>query len=461
MPLVPNHEPVVMTAPIAEAPATPVASPTPSRAPARPAPAPTLARELADLRDPAWLTAPREQAGRLRARGRVHRDTQGLWLLLSHADCRAVMQSAHLSRDPRHHAAYAKQRPFIAGSALEQAAERFMLFNDAPVHTRLRRVVAAAFTPAATRQLREQVAASARALAATLPDDGTPFDFMRGFAQVLPIRVICDLLGIEASDFDQTKAWSDAASCVVEPLATRAERTEGAQAIAALTTFLTAQVARRRARPGDTVLDRMIAAQRAEPAFDDDELLANLILMFLAGHETTTNLLGNGLLALLNHPGQLALLRRERALLPTAVEEMLRYESPTNMVARITREPWTLGDITVPAGEALYCLVGAANHDPAVFDAPERFDIRRDPNPQLSFGGGVHYCVGAPLARLEAEVALEALLDRFAVLQRCDEAVRWRPMINLRGLQGLRLRGHQFENAKPSDTATQGLPLFT
>lgn len=404
-------------------------------------PVPTLARELADLRDPAWLTAPREQARRLRQGGRVHRDTQGLWLLLGHADCRAVMQSAHLSRDPRLHSSYAQRRPFVAGSALEQAAERFMIFNDAPVHTRLRRVVSAAFTPAATRQMREQVAVTVRDLVQALPADGTPFDFMRGFAQLLPIRVICDLLGTEAGDFEQAKAWSDAAACVVEPLADRAARTAGAQAVAELTDYLRAQVAKRRARPGDTVLDRMIAAQRDDPAFNDDELLANLILLFIAGHETTTNLLGNGLLSLLSHPQQMALLREERSLLPQAVEEMLRYESPANMVARITTAPWTIGDITVPAGEALYCLVGAANHDPAVFADPDRFDIRRDPNPQLSFGGGVHYCVGAPLARMEAELAFDALLDRFATLARVDTSLPWRPMINLRGLEALRLQG--------------------
>lgn len=405
-----------------------------------PLPLPTLARAVADLRDPAWLTHPRDQARRLRAQGRVHRDTLGLWLLLGHADCRAAMQSSRLSRDPRAGTSYASQRPFGAGSALERAAERFMIFNDPPVHTRLRRIVAAAFTPASTRDLRASVAATMQSLLDGLPGDA-PFDFMRQVAQLLPIRVICDLLGIDAGDFDQAKAWSDAAVCVVEPLATRGARAQGAQAVAELTAFLSAQVARRRARPGDTVIDRMIAAQRDDPAFDDDELLANLILMFIAGHETTTNLLGNGLLALLRHPEQLALLRREPALLPSAVEEMLRYESPTNMVARTTLEPWTIDDLTVPPGEVLYCMIGAANHDPAVFEQPERFDITRHPNPQLSFGGGVHYCVGAPLARLEAEVAFEALLRRFPSLVLVDEAPTWRPMINLRGLQSLHVRG--------------------
>ncbi|MBL8325712.1 MAG: cytochrome P450 [Rubrivivax sp.] len=434
-----------MTAALDAAPAHAMPAPP---APAAPKPpAPTLAREVADLREPLWLTHPREQARRLRERGRVHRDTTGLWLLLGHADCRAVMQSSHLSRDPRLSTAYAALRPFGAGSALEHAAERFMLFNDPPVHTRLRRVVAAAFTPAAIRQWRDAVAATTRALLAALPVD-EPFDFMRGFAQVLPIRVICDLLGVDEGDFDQAKAWSDAAACVVEPLATRAARAEGARAVAELTEFLRGQVARRRLQPCDSVLDRMIAAQRDDPRFDDDELLANLILLFIAGHETTTNLLGNGLFTLLGHQEQLARLRREPGLMPQAIDEMLRYESPINMVARIAREPWEIDDLTVPAGEVLYCMIGAANHDPAVFDDPGRFDVGRTPNPQLSFGGGVHYCVGAPLARLEAEVAFEALLRRFTTLELVDDAQgaaftqpRWRPMINLRGLQALWLRG--------------------
>lgn len=401
---------------------------------------PTLARQPADLRDPAWLVAPRDQARRLRAQGRVHRDLQGLWLLLNHADCRAVMQSSQLSRDPRRWTGYGPMRPFGAGSALEQAAERFMLFNDPPVHTRMRRVVSAAFTPAATRPMREAVEASAQALVDALPAT-EPFDFMRQFAQLLPIRVICDLLGVDAGDFDQAKAWSDAAACVVEPLATRDERAAGARAVEALGAYLREQVARRRAQPGRTVLDLMIAAQAEDPRFDDDELMANLILLFIAGHETTTNLLGNGLLALLNHPEQLARLRAEPALMSQAVEEMLRYESPINMIARITVEPWTLGDLTVPAGEMMYCMIGAANHDPAVFGDPYRFDIGRTANPQLAFGGGVHYCVGAPVARLEAEVAFTALLRRFPTLTLVDAAPQWRPMINLRGLQSLHVRG--------------------
>lgn len=405
---------------------------------APPAPGPV------DLADPGWLRHPREMARQLHARGRVHRGSRGLWLLTGHAECRAVMQSAHLSRDPRRASSWAATRPFGAGSALEQAAERFMLFNDPPVHARLRRVVSAAFTPAAVRGLRASIASACDQLLGSLPDD-QPFDFMRSFAQTLPVRVICDLLGLDSGDLEQAKAWSDAIACVVEPLASRAERAAAAQAVEALCARLREQVAHRRASPGGTVLDLMIQAQAqaqvqdGRPGLDDDELLANLVLLFIAGHETTTNLLGNGLLALLEHPAQMARLRADLALLPGAVEEMLRWESPVNMVARITLGDWSLGGLELPAGEVLYCMVGAAHQDPSVFDEPERFDIARRHNPQLAFGGGVHYCVGAPLARLEAEVAFAAVLRRWPALRGLDPAPRWRAAINVRGLQSLRV----------------------
>ena len=412
--------------------------------------APILASETADLRDPAWLTHPREHAQRLREHGRVHRDTSGLWLLLGHADCRAVMQSSQLSRDPRAASSYDRVRPFIADSPLERAAERFMLFNDPPLHTRLRRVVGAAFTPAATRTLTQGIAATCQSLLDALPADA-PFDFMQRFAQQLPIRVIGDMLGIEGGEPAQVKAWSDSIALVVEPTARRSQREAAGRCTAELTELLRAQVARRRAKPGDSLLDVMIAAQREDAQFDDDSLLANLILLFIAGHETTTNLLGNGLLALLNHPAQMALLRQEPQWMSSAVEEMLRYESPTNMVARITREPWSLGELCLPAGEVLYAMVGAANHDPDVFDQPQHFDIRRSHNPQLAFGGGVHYCVGAPLARLEASLAFEALLRRFPRLEMAQaQPPRWRPMINLRGLEALWVSGGSAQTQEPA-----------
>ena len=402
--------------------------------------APDLAPQIADMRDPLFLTDPRRLYQRLREQGRVHRDSVGLWLLLGHADCRAAMQSSHLSRDPRNWKHYATVRPYMAESALEKTVERFMIFNDAPFHTRLRTLMSAAFTPAATRALTVAIDAASNALLDRLPAS-EPFDFMRQFAQILPVRVISDMLGIETGDLDQTKAWSEAISMVVEPVAARGLREHSNRATIEMTGYLRAELARRRAHPSDALLDVLIEGQRDDPSLSDDDLLANLMLLFLAGHETTTNLLGNGLLALLRHPEQMQMLRLDPSLLPLAIEEMLRFESPANVVARVTREPWRIGELEIPAGELLYCMTGAANHDPEVFARPEVFDIRRSPNPHLSFGGGVHYCIGAPLARLEAQVAFGALLRRFESLSLADEAVCWRPLVNLRGLQALTVKG--------------------
>ncbi len=401
--------------------------------------APTaLSTTPVDLRNPLFVSDPHEAYEALRARGAVHRDTMGLWLLVKHADCKAVMQDTKISRDPRQWKNYAAIRPYLAESALEKTVERFMLFNDAPMHTRVRRLVSAAFTPAAMRLMEQQVRTTAVAMVAALPHD-RPFDLLADFAQVFPIRVIADMLGLAPDDLAQTRKWSEAISLVVEPAATRSLKEKSNQAAMEMTEYLRDQVARRRKLRGNTVLDMLLAAQDESGDLADDELIANLMLMFMAGHETTTNLLGNGMLTLLRHPDQLARLRAHPELMPSAVEEMLRFESPANVVARITRAPLRISGVDIPAGELLYCLTGAANRDPTVFTNPQQFDIGRTPNPHLSFGGGVHYCIGAPLARLEAAVAFEALLARFSHLQLDQPQVQWRTLINLRGLTALPL----------------------
>lgn len=288
------------------------------------------------------------------------------------------------------------------------------------------------------RLIEQQVRATARAMVAALPHD-RPFDLLTDFAQVFPIRVIADMLGLAPDDLAQTRAWSEAISLVVEPAATRSLKDRSNQAAMEMTEYLRDQVARRRKLRGNTVLDMLLAAQDASGDLADDDLIANLMLMFMAGHETPTNLLGNGMLTLLRHPDQLARLRAHPALILSAVEEMLRFESPANVVARITRTPLCISGVDIPAGELLYCLTGAANRDPEVFANPQQFDIGRTPNLHLSFGGGVHYCIGAPLARLEAAVAFEALLAQFSHLQLDQPQVQWRTLINLRGLTALPL----------------------
>ncbi len=220
----------------------------------------------------------------------------------------------------------------------------------------------------------------------------------------------------------------------------RAELEAAGRAAVEMADYLRAHVARHRAAGRRDDLLGVLVAAHDDGAMSDDELLGNLILVFVAGHETTTNLIGNGMLTLLHHPGELARLRADPSLGETAVNEMLRFEGSVNFLGRHPLEPYRIGDATVEPGETIFFMLGAANRDPAAFADPERFDVGRTPNHQLGFGAGIHHCIGAPLARLEARIAFERLLARYPHLEAVDEAPRWRRLINLRGLEALHLR---------------------
>ena len=396
-----------------------------------------------DMRDPAWRDDPHPLLHELRERAQVARDVLGIWLVGRHGDVNAGLRSAHLSREPWRSPAYRQLRPFIADSPMERMVEQWMLFNDPPKHTRLRRLANHAFRPPVIDAMRERIEVVTDELIDALPVDG-PFDLMAGFAQQLPVRVICDILGLPAEDLATTKAWSDALAMVVEPVRRRADLEAAGRAAQEMADYLRAHVARHRGQGRrDDLLGALVAAHDDGNALSDDELLGNLVLLFIAGHETTTNLIGNGMLTLLRHPGELARLRAEPGLIETAVQEMLRYEGSVNFVARHPAVPYRIGDATIEPGETIFFMLGAANRDPAVFNDPERFDIGRSPNAQLGFGAGIHYCIGAPLARLEAQIALGRLLARFPSLGLVDAQPRWRRLINLRGLEALRLHGER------------------
>ncbi len=402
-------------------------------------PAPATGR--IDMRDPAFRHDPHPVLRSLRERGRVEQDVVGIWLVPGHADCSAGLRDHHLSREVWRMPGYAQLRPFIADSTLERTTERWMLFNDPPTHTRLRRLVQGAFKPSVVQALRARIAAITDELLATLPQQGE-FDLMGTLAQQLPVRVICDILGLPPEDFGQTKQWSDTLALIVEPVFRRSERIAADQAAVEMVAYLREHVARHRAsgERGD-VLGQLIAAHDAgDETLSEDELLGNLILLFIAGHETTTNLIGNGMLVLLRHPQELARLRADPSLMPRAVDEMLRFEPSVGMVGRHTVVPYTVGDTVIPAEQVVFFMHAAANRDPAVFAEPDRFDIGRSPNPHLTFGAGIHYCVGAPLARIEAEEAFSRVLRRYPALALVDAQPPWRKLINLRGLERLALR---------------------
>jgi cytochrome P450 len=225
----------------------------------------------------------------------------------------------------------------------------------------------------------------------------------------------------------------------MEPTARRAERHAANEAALDLMEYLRTQVAARRVRREGDVIGMLVAAEDGDE-LTEEELVAQLVLLFIAGHETTTHLIGNGALLLCRNPSELERLRSNPALIPSAIEEMLRCEAPANTIARVANEDIAVGGKVIPAGQVVLCMAGAANRDPAVFPDPDRFDVSRSPNPHLSFGGGPHFCLGAPLARLEGQIAFGRLLARTCSITAVEAGVRWRDLVNLRGLESLPLR---------------------
>jgi pimeloyl-[acyl-carrier protein] synthase len=392
-----------------------------------------------DARDPAYIENPYPFFERMREAGPMHRDSLGIAWVTRYADVKALLlDKQRISRDPRNWQLYTQIRPYMAGSVLERTLEQWLLSLDPPAHTRLRALVQKAFTASAALALRERIEAVTNDLIDGLR--GKPrFDLMATFAEPLPVRVICDLLGLPAEDYATTKVWSDLLVWILEPSAPWTMRQQADRACTEMLAYLEGQVAAARAAPRDNLLHELIVAQEEHERLSESELLANLVLLFLAGHETTTNLIGNGLLALLRNPDQLARLRADPVLIETAVDELLRYDGPVNLLPRVTAQEIEIGGKTVKKGELLHLVVGAAHRDPTVFSDPARLDITRTPNPHLAFGAGLHYCVGAPLARIEAAVALRALLQAFASIEVAEGGVEWRTLTTLRGLQRFEL----------------------
>jgi pimeloyl-[acyl-carrier protein] synthase len=392
-----------------------------------------------DTRDPAYIEDPYPFFERVRAAGPIHRDSLGIWWVTGFADVKGLLlDKQRISRDPRNWQLYPQIRPYLADTVLERTVEQWLLTLDPPAHTRLRALVQKAFTASAAAALRARVEAVADELIDGLRGQSR-FDLMAGFAQPLPVRVICDLLGLPAADYASTKAWSDLLVWVLEPSAPWAKKHEANRACSEMLEYLRAQVAAARTAPRDDLLHQLIEAQEMHERLTEDELLANLVLLFLAGHETTTNLIGNGLLALLRHPAQLARLREDPSQVETAIEELLRYDGPVTLLPRVVAQPIEIAAQTLRPGELLHLVMGAAHRDPAVFADPGRLDVTRSPNPHLAFGAGLHYCVGAPLARIEAAVALRTLLRTFPSLAVAAGGAKWRTLTTLRGLETLEL----------------------
>jgi len=387
--------------------------------------------------DPAYRRDPYPTLAHLRARDPVHKTPFG-WIVTRHADVVRLNRDPRCGRDTRTLRGGGLAARAAGHPGLVEMLATFMLHLDPPEHTRIRKVMAYAFTPRAIEQMEVSVTAVAQGLLAKLPERGE-IELLADLARPLPVTVIGDLMQVPREDFPRLAQWSDAIAEQIEVTATPAHTPAPSGAYSAFTAYLADFGEARRPAPGTGLIDRLSHAERETAALSSDELLANIILLLVAGHETTTNLIGNGMHALLAHPDQLARLRAQPELAASAVEECLRFDSPANTNARCVLEDLEVGGRELRAGQLVICMLGAANRDPEVFADPDRLDIGRDPNPHQAFGGGAHHCIGAHLARLEGRIALRGLLERYPHLAVDPARVRWRDRINLRGLSELGL----------------------
>lgn len=360
-------------------------------------------------------------------------DGPGLWMLTRYRDVHAVLRDPRFSVE-RIRAPLVRDNLDRMPEFLRQSAQglRSMLIMDPPDHTRVRKLVNKAFTPKRIAALRGHIEALVEALLDEAAARGR-FDVIHDLAEPLPAIVIAELLGVPPEDHRQFREWSSAliSGMSSQEAAGRASATAAAQRLLG---YLAETIAARRRAPREDLISAMIEAQEERDALSDAELLATSNLLLLAGHETTTNLIGNGLLALLRERDEWRRLCATPALLPSAIEELLRFDGPVQATVRVALEDVAIDEHAIPAGALVLVSIGAANHDPATFADPDRLDLARDPNPHLAFGFGTHFCLGAPLARLEAQLAFAALARRFPKLALLDDRPAYRPNPVLRGL---------------------------
>ncbi len=389
--------------------------------------------------DPEAHKDPYPQYRRLREHAPMLRGPLGYWVLSRYADIAAVL------RDPRFGVGVDEASLMLAmtqdgpGIATMVELSRWMLFRDPPDHTRLRGLVSKAFTPRALEAVRPRVVEIVKGLVDNIAGRGEA-DLITDLALPLPVTVISELLGLPIEDHAQAREWAEAIAQALDPVVTEEHTTRADRAVAGLAAYIGGVVAERRRDPGPDLLSRLIEAEDGAGHLSEAELISTVSLLFGAGHETTRNLIGNGMLALLRNPGELLRLREDPSLIRSAVEELLRYDSPVQLAGRGARADVVIGGERIAAGEPMMLLIGAANRDPAQFPDPDRLDIGRQDVKMLSFGGGIHFCLGAMLARTEAQVAIGTLLARVAHIELATEDLAWRPHITLRGLSSLPVR---------------------
>ncbi len=397
-----------------------------------------------DLKSPANVRDPFPVYRWLRDHEPVHRsENLNAWVVTRYADVLEIFDQPERFSSDRFRKVderYASDRPAVR--AVGAVLGDWLVFRDPPDHTRLRALLQKTFTPRQLERSRARIQATIDALLAPIASRGET-DFIRDFAFPLPAIVIALLLGAPTADLEPIKEWSDRLAAYVGGSTEERDNFAEAQAgVAQLVEYFRALLEERRRRARDDLMSSLLRAEHEGQALSADEVVANCVLLLFAGHETTTNLLGNGLFHLLRHPDQLARLRAEPDLVPAAVEELLRFDGPVPATIKIATEAVAWHGRCISAGEMVLPILSSANRDPRSFTDPDALDVGRSPNRHLAFAHGIHFCLGAPLARLEARLAFETLLRRFSRLELASDAPQWKPQIFLRGLASLPLRCH-------------------
>ncbi|MFJ9667251.1 cytochrome P450 [Streptomyces sp. NPDC101219] len=389
--------------------------------------------------DPAFVADPYPAYAELRERGRVHWfEPTNQWLVPHHADVSALLRDRRLGRTYLHrftHEEFGRTPPPPEQEPFHTLNDHGMLDLEPPDHTRIRRLVSKAFTPRTVERLKPYVEGLAGELVTALVDAGGG-DLLRDVAEPLPVAVIAEMLGIPESDRAPLRPWS-ADICGMYELNPSGEAAEKAvRASLEFSEYLRELIAERRKNPGDDLVSGLIAAHDEDDRLTEQEMISTCVLLLNAGHEATVNSTVNGWWALFRNPGQLAALRADHSLVPRAVEELMRYDTPLQLFERWVLDEIEIDGQVIPRGAEIAMLFGSANHDPAVFTDPDRLDLTRADNPHISFSAGIHYCIGAPLARIELAASMTALLEKAPGLRLAAEPLR-KPNFVIRGLEGL------------------------
>ena len=388
-----------------------------------------------DLADPAFVDDPYPTLTRLRESAPlVWHPPTGQWLALTYAAANGLL------RDRRFGRLWTDKEPAEQMEPFNQLHRHQMMENEPPTHTRLRSLVAKAFARGHVERLRPRVQATADALLDAVDPAG--FDLLADYAEPLPVAVIADLLGVPESDRSLLRPWSAGIVAMYEYGRTDETAAHAVTAAAEFSAYMRELAEARRRDPRDDMVSHLVAAEEDGQRLTSDELVASAILLLNAGHEASVNAFGNGVVALLAHPEQLARVRAADGpeVVDTAIEEMIRYDAPLQLFERTAKTDVLLGDVAVPAGGKVAALLGSANRDPAAFAAPDTLDVTRRPNPHIGFGAGLHHCLGAPLARMELQITLPTLLRRFPGLALAADPVR-RPTFVLRGYASVPVSG--------------------